>query len=895
MPTDVNEKAGEYPFTRGIYPEMYRKRKPTVRQFAGYGLAAETNERFKKIRALGGPQAGLSVAFDLPTLMGLDSDAEICEGQVGWDGVAIDTLDDMEDLFLGIPVDEITVSMTINAPAAVIWAMYIAMAQRRGVATYKLGGTIQNDILKEYIAQKEWLFPEDAGVKLVVDTIEYAAKYLPKWHPISISGYHIREAGATAAQELAFTLADGVEYVRKAIERGLAVDSFAPRLSFFFDAHNNFFEEIAKLRAARRLWAKIMKNDFGAKDPKSLMLKTHVQTAGVSLTRQEPLNNIIRVTIQVLAAMLGGAQGAHANAYDEVFCTPTEDAVKVAIRTQQILQEETGICDFIDPLGGSWDVERLTDSLEAEAEVEIRKIEAMGGMLAAVKIGYPQRMIRESAAKQDQKISSGETTIIGVNKFQSGEIGEPRNVREELALRRGFEERQIQRLSEVKKNRSSAEVRKSLDLVKKDANSGENMMPSLVAAVASYATLGEICGAMQEVFGKYQEDQREFSDIAADQSLRAVAKSYRLPRPLCVLIAKGGLDGHDRVINTMLMFYKKLGAEVIFPGLHVSLKALAKRVLEEDADVVGISTHIGNPVVYFERLRKHLADFGKEDAVVIGGGIITSDDMKAVAEFGVEKFFTAGSSFEEIARFLREVAEKQKSVEPDAAKKMELLFLKQGRASEKNAHIIGVTGSTAVGKSTLINKMIGSLRKNNLEVIVLAVDPTEESSGGAVLGDAIRMRDHYLDPGVFIRSLGSRGGKAALASSLSEIIKVASRFWDAVLVETAGAGQGDVDVKNFVDTLVVLPELRGDIINLLKAGPQEHAHVLAANCRSSEDRKFLALLENFAASFAAAGGGEWKPLVFGVNAKTGEGADALVNEGILKHKEFLKTQKQKSP
>lgn len=881
MPTDVNEKAGEYPFTRGIYPEMYRKRKPTVRQFAGYGLAAETNERFKKILSMGGPRAGLSTAFDLPTLMGLDSDAEICEGQVGWDGVAIDTLDDMENLFCGIPVDEITVSMTINAPAAVIWAMYIAMAQRRGIAPYKLGGTIQNDILKEYIAQKEWLFPEDAGVKLVVDTIEYAAKYLPKWHPVSISGYHIREAGATAAEELAFTLADGVEYVRKAMERELAVDSFAPRLSFFFDAHTNFFEEIAKLRAARRLWAKIMKSDFGAKDPKSWTLKTHVQTAGVSLTRQEPLNNIVRVAIQALAAMLGGAQSIHTNAYDEVLCTPTEDAVKVAIRTQQILQEETGICDFIDPLGGAWDIEKLTDSLEVEAEAEIRKIEAIGGMLEAIKIGYPQRIIKKSAAKQDQNAGGS-----------SCEVGEPKNVKEELSKRRGFEERQIQRLREVKKNRSSAEVRKSLDLVKKDASSGKNMMPSLVAAVASYATLGEICGAMQEVFGKYQEDQREFADVAADQSLKAVAKNYSLPRPLRVLIAKGGLDGHDRIINTMLMFYKKLGAEVIFPGLHVSLKALAKRALEEDVDVIGISTHVGNPVVYFERLREYLAEVGKKDVAVVGGGIITSNDMKAVVEFGVEKFFTAGSSFEEIAQFLREAAEKEKSVESDTAKKMELLFLEKERAPEKNAHIIGVTGSTAIGKSTLINKIISALRKNNLEVIVLAVDPTEESSGGAVLGDAIRMRDHYLDPGVFIRSLGSRGGKAALASSLPEIIKTASRFWGTVLVETAGAGQGDIDIKNFVDTLVVLPESRGDIINLLKAGPQEYAHILTVNCRSNKDRKFLAVLENFAASLAFDNG--WKPLVFGVNAKTGEGVEALVNEGILKHKEFFK-QKQKSP
>ena len=400
---------GEFPFTRGIYPTMYRGKKPTIRQFAGHGLATDTNERFKTIVKLGG--TGLSTAFDLPTLMGRDSDDPISEGQVGWDGAAVDTLADMEDLFDGIPIEEITVSMTINGPAAVVLAMYFAMASKRGIPLEQLGGTTQNDILKEYIAQKEWLFPVDKGVDLVVDTMEFCAQHAPRWHPVSISGYHIREAGSTAVQELAYTLANGAWYVRKAIERGMAASEFAPRLSFFFDVHNDFFEEVAKLRAARRLWARTMRDQFGVADPKSQLCRIHAQTAGVTLTRTEPMNNIARVGLQALAAMLGGAQSIHTNSYDEVFSTPTEKALKLAVRTQQVLQEESEITQWIDPLGGSWLVEELTDRLEAQAKLEIEVVERLGGMEAAIDAYYPQRAIHTSAMKDQRDVESGRRKI----------------------------------------------------------------------------------------------------------------------------------------------------------------------------------------------------------------------------------------------------------------------------------------------------------------------------------------------------------------------------------------------------------------------------------------------------------------------------------------------------
>ena len=404
---------GEFPFTRGIHATMYRGRKPTIRQFAGHGLATDTNERFKTVLKLGG--TGLSTAFDLPTLMGRDSDDPISEGQVGWDGAALDTLADMEDLFDGIPIEETTVSMTINGPAAIVLAMYFAMARKRGIPLARLGGTTQNDILKEYIAQKEWLFPVDKGVDLVVDTMEFCAQHAPRWHPVSISGYHIREAGATAVQELSYTLADGAWYVRKAIDRGMDVRDFAPRLSFFFDVHNDFFEEIAKLRAARRLWARIMRDEFGVTDPRSQRCRIHAQTAGVTLTRMEPMNNIARVALQALAAMLGGAQSIHTNSYDEVFSTPTENALRVAVRTQQILQEESEIAQWVDPLGGSWLVEALTDRLEREARQEIDAIGRTG------RDGGRHRALLSSARYPRQRREGTEGRRVGRTKNRGSE------------------------------------------------------------------------------------------------------------------------------------------------------------------------------------------------------------------------------------------------------------------------------------------------------------------------------------------------------------------------------------------------------------------------------------------------------------------------------------------
>ncbi|QQG45710.1 MAG: methylmalonyl-CoA mutase [Candidatus Sungiibacteriota bacterium] len=512
---------GKFPFTRGIYPSMYRGKKPTLRQFAGHGLAQDTNERFKTILGLGG--GGLSVAFDLPTLMGKDPDDPLSLGTVGSEGVAVTTLYDMEKLFEGIPIDQITVSMTINAPAPIIFAMYIVAAEKRGVARALLGGTIQNDILKEYIAQKEWLFPVEKGVKFAVDPMEFCARHMPKWHPVSISGYHIREAGSNALQELAYTLADGMCYVEKCLARGLRLEEFAPRLSFFFDVHNNFFEEIAKLRASRRLWAKILRERYHAplpesyentKDPRlqSLWCRIHAQTAGCTLTLQEPMNNIVRVAYQALAAILGGAQSVHTNSFDEVICTPTEKALRLAIRTQQILVHETEICDWVDPLGGSWLVESLTDKLEQKAREEIALIyRNHGGMEGAVKASYPQRQIAREAYYDQRRVERGERKVIGVNTAvnitQEDELAD---VRRELQKRRGFEELHIENVRRIRAERSQEAVARALDEIRRAAETNLNLMPVLIEAVKTYATLGEICHALQDVWGSYQERETPY-------------------------------------------------------------------------------------------------------------------------------------------------------------------------------------------------------------------------------------------------------------------------------------------------------------------------------------------------------------------------------------------------
>jgi methylmalonyl-CoA mutase N-terminal domain/subunit len=491
---------GEYPFTRGVYPSMYRGRLWTMRQFAGFGTAEETNERFRYLLDHG--QNGLSTAFDMPSLMGHDSDHPRSLGEVGREGVAIDTLDDMETLFGGIDLGSVTVSMTINAPAAIMMAFYVAAAERQGVPAERLGGTIQADILKEYIAQKEWCFPVDPAMRLLGDLIEWCSRELPRWHPVSISGYHIREAGSTAAQELAFTLKDGLTYVEQAVARGLDVDEFAPRLSFFFNAQIDFFEEIAKYRAARRIWARELRDTYGARSPRSWLMRFHTQTAGVSLTAQQPLNNIVRTAIEALAGVLGGTQSLHTNSYDEALALPSEEAVRIALRTQQVIAHETGVANTVDPLGGSYFVEALTDELEAQAYDYFRRIDELGGMVEAVKAGFPQREIAEAAYELQVEIDRGERVVVGVNDYREG--GD--DALEILRIDPALERKQIGRVQAVRARRESEEVERALgELRTAAADEGRNLMPNLLACARVHATEGEIVEALQQVFGTYRE------------------------------------------------------------------------------------------------------------------------------------------------------------------------------------------------------------------------------------------------------------------------------------------------------------------------------------------------------------------------------------------------------
>jgi len=489
---------GEYPFTRGVHASMYRGRLWTMRQFSGFGTAEDTNLRYKYLLSHG--QTGLSVAFHLPTLMGIDSDHPLAQGEIGKCGVAIDSLADMEILFNGIPLDKVSTSMTINPPAAVLWAMYIAVAEKQGLSPRVISGTIQNDILKEYIAQKTFIFPPKSSMKLIVDTFEYGSKEVPRWNTISISGYHIREAGSTAAQELAFTLRDGIEYVEWALERGLEIDQFAPRLSFFFNAHNDFFEEIAKFRAARKIWAEVMKNRFGAQEPRSWWLRFHTQTSGVSLMAQQPYNNIIRVTLQALAAVMGGTQSLHTNSLDETYALPSEKAVTIALRTQQIIAHESGVANSIDPLGGSYLVEKLTQEMEREAKEYIRKIDEMGGMVRAIELGFPQKEIIESAYNYQRAVEKKEKIIVGVNAYQMEY--EPIPI---LQIDESVAEQQLARLKKVKKTRNNSLVKRNLMDLKKAAQDNLNLMPFILNCVKCYATLGEIIDALKEVYGEYQE------------------------------------------------------------------------------------------------------------------------------------------------------------------------------------------------------------------------------------------------------------------------------------------------------------------------------------------------------------------------------------------------------
>ncbi len=503
LPRDVHASIGlpgQYPYTRGVYSSMYRGRLWTMRQFAGFGTAAETNARFRYLTEHG--QTGLSTAFDMPSLMGHDSDHPRSEGEVGREGVAIDTVSDMETLFGGIPLDKVTVSMTINAPAAIMLAFYVVAAERQGVSPEKLGGTIQTDILKEYIAQKEWCFPVDPAMRLVTDMVQWCAGHMPRWHPISISGYHIREAGSTAAQELAFTLKDGLTYVEHAVARGLDVDDFAPRLSFFFNAQIDFFEEIAKYRAARRIWARELRETFGARRPESWRMRFHTQTAGVSLTAQQPLNNIVRTAIEALAGVLGGTQSLHTNSYDEALALPTEQAVRIALRTQQIIADETGVTNTIDPLGGAYFVEALTDRMEELAYQYFHKIDELGGMVEAVKRGYPQREIADAAFELQQEIDSGRRTVVGVNRFTEGD----EQATDILRIDPVLEGQQIKRVRASRAARDDAAVQATLTAVTAAAaTETKNLMPLLIDAARAHVSEGEIVDALQSVWGDYRE------------------------------------------------------------------------------------------------------------------------------------------------------------------------------------------------------------------------------------------------------------------------------------------------------------------------------------------------------------------------------------------------------
>jgi methylmalonyl-CoA mutase N-terminal domain/subunit len=493
---------GRFPFTRGPQPTMYRGRLWTMRQFAGFGSPEDTNRRFKYLLQHG--VTGLSTAFDMPALMGYDADHPMSRGEVGKEGVAISSLRDFELLFDGIPLGDVTTSMTINATAVIALAMYVAVGEKQGVPRARLGGTLQNDMLKEYIAQKEWMIPPAPAVKVNCDVIEFCAREMPRWNPVSISGYHIREAGATAVQELAFTLADGIEYVQECVDRGLDVDAFAQRLSFFWDVHNDFFEEVAKFRAARRIWARTMKERFGARKRESLLLRTHAQTAGVSLTAQQPYNNVVRTALQAFAAVLGGTQSLHTNSLDETYALPTEEAVTIALRTQQIIAFESGADRVVDPLAGSWYVEWLTDEMERRALEHIRHIDEMGGMLRAVEEGYPQREIAESAYRWQREIEAGERVVVGVNAFRSAEEAPITILRIDETVARG----QVERLRALRSERSAERVREALAALERAARDGANVVPPVIEAVKAYATLGEISDVFRTVFGVYREEGR---------------------------------------------------------------------------------------------------------------------------------------------------------------------------------------------------------------------------------------------------------------------------------------------------------------------------------------------------------------------------------------------------
>ncbi|MDO8523451.1 MAG: methylmalonyl-CoA mutase family protein [bacterium] len=647
------DEPGKYPFKAGIYPKMHKDKKPTVRLFAGMGTARHTNARFKKILSLGG--TGLSTAYDLPTLYGDDSDAKLSRHEVGWDGVAIDTIDDEYSLYEGIPIDKVTVSKTINASAAVEMAMYIGIAEKRGICPSQLGGTIQNDIYSEHFAQNEILFPLKHGLRLGVDLMEYCARHMPKWYFTSLKGYQPREAGCSAALEVALPIESGIGYARKLLERGLKFEQFAPRFSFFFDSHNNGMEEIAKYRAARWLWAEITHKFFGMpiptnynlKDPKlqSMWCRMHVQTAGCTLQRNEPMNNIMRIAYQALWAILGGVQSIHTNAYDELFCVPTEKGVKIAIRTQQVLLEETGITNFPDAFGGAVALERETEKIYEEAKREVANIENMGGIEAAIKAAYPQRKIHENAIKEIAKLEQWKADTDKQYFFTKDENldDEIADIVAELESRRGFEKEQLARLRKFKKNRSETAVQNALDSVRLAAERKDNLMPTLIAAVKT-ATMGEIHNALCEVWGGPDAMPSVSSRMSRDKALEMTG-GYKFPKTVRVLLAKGGHDGHTVGFYALQDIFQTMGAEVVYLGFRATPETIAKAAAEEDVNLVGLSAMIGYVPGFFEDLQRCLKAVGRGDIEIIGGGIMLPSDEKMIKEkLGIKNIYVPGSS-----------------------------------------------------------------------------------------------------------------------------------------------------------------------------------------------------------------------------------------------------------
>ena len=627
---------------------MYRSKLWTMRQFAGFGSAEQTNVRFKKLLDR---SDRTSTAFDLPTLMGLDADHEMARGEVGKMGVAVSSLADMERLFGGIDLENVTTSMTINSPANAVWAMYLANAEKRGADLKKLGGTIQNDILKEFIAQKEYIFPPAPSVELVIDTFEWGPQHVPKWNFISVSGYHIREAGSTAVQELAFTLADGIHYVRKALERGLDIDTFAPRMSFFFNVHNDFFEEIAKLRAARRIWARQMREVYGAKNPKSWMLRTHAQTAGVSLTAQQPLVNVARVAVQALAGVLGGTNSLHTDSYDEALALPTEEAATIALRTQQVIAYETGVASTADPLAGSYYLETLTDEMERRCLAYFDQIDTLGGVEHAIDAGFFAAEIGDASYRQQREFDTAERLTVGVNAFVSEGQQTPL-----LPFDAEVERQQQRRLETVRRERNPQAAAGALESLRAAARGGPQHHARLYGLRPRLLHPGR-------ADGRAPRGLRRLSGTGGGVVTQTseTAETPATQRPIRVLIAKPGLDGHDRGAKVIARALRDAGMEVIYTGLRQTSDMIVSAAVQEDVDVVGLSILSGAHMHYFQEITDKLKAKGAEDILIFGGGIVPDEDLPKLREMGVAAIFTPGTSTQEVVRFLREALPETKA------------------------------------------------------------------------------------------------------------------------------------------------------------------------------------------------------------------------------------------